>query len=122
MDQVVVDLDGDEAAAGDEVVMFGDARRGHPTASDWADACGTIGYEIVTRLGPRCRGSRSEAPAQRRRSTVAESLGWQIAGAAAAVAVGAAAGVLAERRLVRRRLTADPGCASGSAACVAIRC
>lgn len=53
MDQVVVDLDGDEAAAGDEVVMFGDARRGHPTASDWADACGTIGYEIVTRLGPR---------------------------------------------------------------------
>lgn len=39
---------------------------------------------------------------------MAESLGWQIAGAAAAVAVGAAAGVLAERRLVRRRLTADP--------------
>ena len=24
-----------------------------PTAQDWAEACGTIGYEIVTRLGAR---------------------------------------------------------------------
>lgn len=53
MDQVVVDLHGASARAGDEVVMFGDARRGHPTATDWAEASGTIGYEIVTRLGPR---------------------------------------------------------------------
>lgn len=53
MDQVVVDLDSSQAEAGDEVVMFGDARRGHPTATQWADLTGTIGYEIVTRLGPR---------------------------------------------------------------------
>jgi alanine racemase len=50
MDQVVVDLGDDTAAPGDEVVLFGD---GGPSADDWAAACGTIGYEIVTRIGPR---------------------------------------------------------------------
>jgi alanine racemase len=50
MDQVVVDLGDDVAAAGDEVVLFG---AGGPSADDWAAACGTIGYEIVTRIGPR---------------------------------------------------------------------
>ncbi len=34
-------------------VLFGDARDGVPTAQDWADAAGTISYEIVTRLGHR---------------------------------------------------------------------
>jgi alanine racemase len=54
MDQVVVDLTASSTAqAGDEVVFFGDARIGHPTATDWADLTGTIAYEIVTRLGPR---------------------------------------------------------------------
>ena len=24
-----------------------------PTATEWADAAGTINYEIITRLGPR---------------------------------------------------------------------
>ena len=28
-------------------------RQGAPTAADWADWCGTIGYEIVTRVGSR---------------------------------------------------------------------
>jgi alanine racemase len=50
MDQVVVDLGDDVAAPGDEVVLFGE---GGPSADDWAAACGTIGYEIVTRIGPR---------------------------------------------------------------------
>ena len=50
MDQVVVDLGDDVAAPGDEVVIFG---TGGPSADDWAVACGTIGYEIVTRIGPR---------------------------------------------------------------------
>ena len=50
MDPVVVDLGDDDAAAGDEVVLFG---AGGPSADDWAVACGTIGYEIVTRIGPR---------------------------------------------------------------------
>jgi alanine racemase len=53
MDQFVVDLDGADAAAGDPVVLFGPGTEGEPTAQDWADACGTISYEIVTRIGGR---------------------------------------------------------------------
>ena len=53
MDQFVVDLDGDAAEPGDEVVLFGSGVDGVPTAQDWAEACGTINYEIVTRVGGR---------------------------------------------------------------------
>ncbi len=53
MDQFVLDLGDDPAQAGDEVVLFGRPSRGEPGAEDWARAAGTIGYEIVTRLGPR---------------------------------------------------------------------
>lgn len=54
MDQVVVDLDGDTTVrAGDVAVLFGAGDAGEPTAQDWADAAGTISYEIVTRLGVR---------------------------------------------------------------------
>ncbi|MFA6575008.1 MAG: alanine racemase [Nocardioides sp.] len=53
MDQVVVDLDGDTPEVGAEVVLFGPGRDGEPTAQDWAEACGTISYEIVTRIGGR---------------------------------------------------------------------
>ncbi|SFB83518.1 alanine racemase [Streptomyces aidingensis] len=53
MDQFVVDLGGDAAEAGDEAVLFGPGDGGEPTAEDWARACGTIGYEIVTRIGAR---------------------------------------------------------------------
>jgi alanine racemase len=53
MDQFVVDLGGDEPVAGDEVVLFGAGDRGEPTAEDWAQAAGTIAYEIVTRIGTR---------------------------------------------------------------------
>ncbi|HEY2637390.1 MAG TPA: alanine racemase [Solirubrobacteraceae bacterium] len=57
MDQFVVDLgdqdDSPQATAGDEVVLFGSGSRGEPTAEDWARACGTIHYEIVTRMGGR---------------------------------------------------------------------
>lgn len=51
MDQFVVDL-GPEAvdAVGDEVIVFGTDADG-VTASDWAEACATIGYEIVARIG-----------------------------------------------------------------------
>lgn len=55
MDQFVVDLDGDLPAAGSRVVLFGAGARGEPTAQDWAEACGTISYEIVTRVGGRMR-------------------------------------------------------------------
>ncbi|MBS4753476.1 alanine racemase [Nocardioides sp. zg-ZUI104] len=53
MDQVVVDLDGDRPEIGTEVVVFGPPSAGGPTAQDWAQACGTINYEIVTRIGGR---------------------------------------------------------------------
>ncbi|MCX5423047.1 alanine racemase [Streptomyces sp. NBC_00078] len=53
MDQFVVDLGGDEPAPGTEAVLFGPGDRGEPTAEDWAQAAGTIGYEIVTRIGKR---------------------------------------------------------------------
>jgi alanine racemase len=54
MDQVMVDLGpGATEVAGDRVVLFGTGADGGPTAQDWADAAGTISYEIVTRLGAR---------------------------------------------------------------------
>ncbi|WP_151083284.1 alanine racemase [Nocardioides cynanchi] len=55
MDQFLVDLGEDEAVPGDEVVLFGSGAAGEPTADDWARACGTIHYEIVTRMGGRLR-------------------------------------------------------------------
>jgi alanine racemase len=53
MDQFVVDAPG--ATAGDEVVVLGTGGTGEPTAQDWAAWCGTINYEIVTRMGGRQR-------------------------------------------------------------------
>jgi alanine racemase len=53
MDQFVVDLHGELPPPGTEVVLFGPGDRGEPTAQDWAEAAGTISYEIVTRLGGR---------------------------------------------------------------------
>ena len=53
MDQFVLDVGEAHAAAGDRVVLFGPGDDGEPTAQDWADAVGTINYEIVTRLGAR---------------------------------------------------------------------
>ena len=51
MDQFVVAAP--EAQPGDEVVLFGPGSHGEPTATDWARWCGTINYEIVTRMGGR---------------------------------------------------------------------
>lgn len=53
MDQVVVDVGDAAVAAGDEVIVWGTGHNGEPTAQDWAAWDDTIGYEIVTRLGPR---------------------------------------------------------------------
>ncbi|WP_369171742.1 alanine racemase [Streptomyces sp. R28] len=53
MDQFVVDLGGDEPEPGARAVLFGPGDRGEPTAEDWAQAAGTIAYEIVTRIGTR---------------------------------------------------------------------
>jgi alanine racemase len=54
MDQFVVDLGpGSSAQPGEDVIVFGSGDRGEPTANEWAGWCGTIGYEIVTRIGTR---------------------------------------------------------------------
>jgi alanine racemase len=66
MDQFVVDL-GPNATevVGDEVILFGTAERGVPTASDWAAWCDTIGYEIVTRIGSRVPRHYLDVPSER---------------------------------------------------------
>ncbi|MEY3177204.1 MAG: alanine racemase [Actinomycetota bacterium] len=54
MDQFVVDLGLDSLAkTGDEVIVFGDGSQGEYTIDEWAKACATINYEIVTRIGVR---------------------------------------------------------------------
>lgn len=50
MDQFVV---AGQAQEGDEVVLFGPGDEGEPSAQDWAEWCGTISYEIVTRMRGR---------------------------------------------------------------------
>jgi len=65
MDQVVVDLGPDATeVAGDTVVLFGNGADGGPTAQDWAQAAGTISYEIVTRLGARVPRTHVNAEGQ----------------------------------------------------------
>ena len=64
MDQLVVELHGERPPPGTEVVLFGPGDLGEPTAQDWADAVGTISYEIVTQVGGRLvrRHVDTEAP------------------------------------------------------------
>jgi alanine racemase len=53
MDQLVVDVGGDDVKVGDEVVLLG--RQGDEviTADDWASAADTISWEILACLGAR---------------------------------------------------------------------
>ncbi|MET0419372.1 MAG: alanine racemase [Actinoplanes sp.] len=51
MDQIVLDVGDDPVTAGDVATLFGPGDDGGPTADDWAEAAGTINYEIVTRFG-----------------------------------------------------------------------
>ncbi|ALG84168.1 alanine racemase [Gordonia phthalatica] len=59
MDQLVIDLgpDGGGVAEGDRAILFGPATAASgeavPSAKDWADGCGTIDYEIISRVGSR---------------------------------------------------------------------
>jgi alanine racemase len=53
MDQFVVNCGEHPVAVGDDVVLFGDPSTGAPSATDWANAAGTINYDIVTRIGAR---------------------------------------------------------------------
>jgi alanine racemase len=65
MDQFVVDLGGETFEAGEPVVVMGPGIDGEPTAQEWAVACDTISYEIVTRWGGRMHRTylhRTDAP------------------------------------------------------------
>jgi alanine racemase len=55
MDQFVIDTTDSAAgiSAGSEVYIFGSGEHGELTADQWGEASGSIGYEIVTRLGSR---------------------------------------------------------------------
>ncbi len=53
MDQFVVDVGDLPVSDGEPVVLFGPGTKGEPTAQDWADAVGTISYEIVARMSTR---------------------------------------------------------------------
>jgi alanine racemase len=50
MNQTIIDFGDLPVQPGDEVILFGPGDSGEPTAQDWADALGTISYEIVTRF------------------------------------------------------------------------
>lgn len=53
MDQFVVDVGDHPVSVGDTATLFGDPELGLPAVEEWADAAGTINYEIVTRIGAR---------------------------------------------------------------------
>lgn len=54
MDQLMIDCGQDSSVTiGDEVVLIGRQGDERVSADDWADALGTIGYEIVCGIGPR---------------------------------------------------------------------
>ena len=54
MDQFMIDCEQDSSVTiGDEVVLIGRQGDARVSADDWADALGTIGYEIVCGIGPR---------------------------------------------------------------------
>ncbi|HTS98371.1 MAG TPA: alanine racemase [Streptosporangiaceae bacterium] len=59
MNQVVVDFGDAPVAPGDEVVLFGPGDAGEPTAQEWADALGTLSYDVVTRFAGRLPKSYS---------------------------------------------------------------
>jgi alanine racemase len=52
MDQFVVEVLHD-VTIGDEVVLIGDARRGEPTAAEWAGLAGTLPHDILSGIGAR---------------------------------------------------------------------
>lgn len=53
MDQVIVDCGDDDVAVGDEVVLIGRQGDEDISATDWAEKCGTINYEIVCGISAR---------------------------------------------------------------------
>lgn len=65
MDQFMVDFGDEPVTEGDEVVLLGPGDQDEPTPQDWADALGTISYEIVTRFGAAIPRTYSEVAYER---------------------------------------------------------
>ena len=112
MDQFVVDLGGDAARARrPRSCCSAPATDGEPTAQDWAEACGTINYEIVTRIGGRMarryvdteEDTRVSAAPPRRSASPPARLGLAAAGTAVGVARRAAGRSRAAARATSRR-------------------
>ncbi|MFJ6416673.1 alanine racemase [Paeniglutamicibacter sp. NPDC091659] len=53
MDQFVIDVADDDVVPGDRAVLFGPGDGGEPHVEAWAEASGTIPYEVLTRVGSR---------------------------------------------------------------------
>jgi alanine racemase len=53
MDQTLIDCGDDDVLAGDEVVLLGRQGAEEITAGELAELAGTVGYEIVSRVGAR---------------------------------------------------------------------
>jgi alanine racemase len=51
MNAMHVDVGDADVQVGDEAVLWGDPANGDPAVEDWADAIGTINYEVVARIG-----------------------------------------------------------------------
>ncbi|WP_424215905.1 alanine racemase (plasmid) [Streptomyces sp. BI20] len=58
MDQIVVDVDGDEVRPGDVATLLGPGDAGEPTPADWADWAGTLPHEILAGIGSGPRVTR----------------------------------------------------------------
>jgi alanine racemase len=51
MNAMHVDIGEADVSVGDEVVLWGDPANGDPAVEEWAEAIGTINYEVVARVG-----------------------------------------------------------------------
>ncbi|WP_083513522.1 alanine racemase [Curtobacterium luteum] len=51
MNAMHIDIGDAAVQVGDEVVLWGDPADGDPAVEEWADAIGTINYEVVARIG-----------------------------------------------------------------------
>ncbi|MEK6312368.1 MULTISPECIES: alanine racemase [Curtobacterium] len=51
MNAMHIDIGDADVQVGDEAVLWGDPADGDPAVEEWADAVGTINYEVVARVG-----------------------------------------------------------------------
>ena len=86
-------------------MLFGTGATGEPTAEEWARACGTISYEIVTRIGGRFRrryvGTRPQQDDEPDRGEPMSRRGV-VAGVVAGLGAAVTTGVLVDRRIGKR--------------------